>query len=98
MLNYDTKVEKSKLLNRNKTCRMWKQVAGAGGCYPRIFLRTELQRNKIWTFKPEYDKIQIAVLGFFLAIEGSVHMGKKYFIVCNIYVLCTFNTLGDKVA
>lgn len=28
-----------------------------------------IRQNKIWTFKPEYGKIKIAVLGFFLAIE-----------------------------
>lgn len=31
--------------------------------------------NKIWTLEPEYGIIYIAVLGFFLVIEGGVHMG-----------------------
>lgn len=35
-----------------------------------------IRQNKIWTFKPEYGKMKAAVLGFFLAIEGGVHMGK----------------------
>lgn len=36
----------------------------------------QIAQNKIWTFEPEYGKIHIAVLGFFLEIEGGVHMGK----------------------
>ena len=39
-------------------------------------LTVQIAQNKIWTFRPEYGKIHIAVLGFFLAIEGGAHMGK----------------------
>ncbi len=35
-----------------------------------VKLRAETQGNKIWTLEPEYGTIYIAVLGFFLAIEG----------------------------
>lgn len=36
--------------------------------------------NKIWTFEPEYGTIYVAVLGFFLVIEGGTHMGKEKYI------------------
>lgn len=36
----------------------------------------KIARNKIWTLEPEYGTIYVAVLGFFLVIEGGVHMGK----------------------
>lgn len=32
--------------------------------------------HKIWTFEPEYGTMHIAILGFFLVIEGGVYMVK----------------------
>lgn len=44
--------------------------------FKKMMWLCKITLNKICTVEPEYGTIYTAVLGFFLAIEGGVHMGK----------------------